>query len=108
MKPTNKEAPTSEENVPLDSPKNQKEPWYKSEIVVKWVSAIGAVCIPLVIWFGSCQIQQSVSEQSAQVQYVGLAISILDRPKQESEALIKESASVSERLTDDLARTICE
>ena len=88
--------PTNEEQVPLDPPKSQKDRWDKADIVAKWVSALGAVCIPLVIWFGSCQIQRSVSEQSAQIQksiaeqslakdYVGFAITVLEKQKQEGD-----------------------
>ncbi|MBV9274823.1 MAG: hypothetical protein JO333_13070 [Verrucomicrobia bacterium] len=84
---TNEETPKNEENAPPESPKSQKDGWDRSDIVAKWVSAVGT---PLVIGVGSWLIQKSISEQSAQIQksiaeqslakdYVGFAINIVDR-----------------------------
>jgi hypothetical protein len=95
---------TDEENVAPQSPKSQKDGWDRSDIISKWVSAIAAVAVPIVILVGSCQIQKSVAEQSVQVQksiaqqslakdYVGFAISILERPEQEGNSDLREWAT---------------
>ena len=93
MKPTDEEAPTNEENAPLDSPESQNVPWYKSEIVVKWVSAGAAVLIPIVIAVASWQIQASISGQAVAKDYVGFAISIIEKPKQEGDEYLREWAT---------------
>lgn len=79
-------AQTNGENVAAQqSSKSQKDIWDKAQILF-------AALIPVVIGFGSYFIQQSITKESVAKDYVGIATTILERPKGEEETDLREWA----------------
>lgn len=76
----------SDENVaPQPSQKAKKDAWDKAQIVA-------TAFIPVVIGFGSYFIQQSITKESVASVYVGIATTILERPRQEGDSDLQEWA----------------
>jgi WD40 repeat protein len=88
---------TNGENVAAGrSSKSQKDIWDKFQvgaaIVTAIVSVIAAVVIPIVIGIASNRIQKSIAKQSVAKDYVGIAVSILERPKDEEHTALRDWA----------------
>src|SRR5258707_13529752 len=78
-------------NAPT-STKSQKDNWDKADTLSKWISAVAAVVIPIVIGVATSRIQKSISDQSVAKDYVGIATTILERPKGEQETNLRQWA----------------
>ena len=67
------------------STKSRKDRWDKAQVVI-------AALIPIAIGVGSYWIQESISKESVAKDYVGIATTILERPKQEGDNDLREWA----------------
>ena len=74
------------------SSKSQKGGWDKAQVVFAALQVVFAALIPIAIWVGSSWIQHSISEESLAKDYVGIAVSILEKPNDKEHDALRDWA----------------